>query len=575
MALFVLLAGLALGSAASAQVQVGAALDLDEVPVGQSVRFTVTVIGADREIVPPTLPDLPGVNAFGAGQSQRFSFVNGQSRAEYSWSWSLVPVREGVVTIPSIKVGVDGRDYETMPRTLTATAARTPPDPGDLPEDAPAQDLPDAFVTMAVDRDTVVIGEQVVLTFGFYRASRTSMFESPEYTAPRTEGFWREDLPPERHRREVVRSRRFEVTEIQYALFPTRTGDLTISEATVRLPEDAFGSFFRRTQPRRGPSILQTEPITVHVDPLPLPQPADFTGTVATDLRLRSSVDRRELEQGDALTWRVRLEGAGHLEAASLPLPELGPGFSVHESSSSSESGPDGGRLRGSRTVEYLVIPQQPGELAIPALDYSWFDTSRREYVRARTAAIPIRVTPSEGGVASVFTGGRKSEIELLARDILHIEPVGAQAKAWEGPLPRRTAFWATASGVPLLWGLSFLVARRREQLLADPRRLRARRARAVALRLLAEDRPVDQRVSAAVEGYLADRFDRSASGLVRDEIESILRKSGVPDDLVRSTRELLERCDALRYAPGGVAAETLLTDARALVDRLEEVLDA
>ena len=199
--------------AARAEVQVSALLDASEVPVGQTVRLTVSVSGADREITPPLMPPLPGVDAYGAGQSQRFSFVNGQSRAEYSWSWSLVPRREGEVEIPAITVSVDGKDYRTLPRRLVVTRAQAPPESTTTPDQRGSDtDVPDAFVTMRVDRDSVVVGEQVVLTFGFYRASRTSMFESPEYTAPRSEGFWREDLPPERHRREVIRSRRYEVT---------------------------------------------------------------------------------------------------------------------------------------------------------------------------------------------------------------------------------------------------------------------------------------------------------------------------------------------------------------------------
>ena len=192
-----------------------------------------------------------------------------------------------------------------------------------------------------------------------------------------------------------------------------------------------------------------------------------------------------------------------------------------------------------------------------------------------RTEAIPIRVAPSEGVTSSVFTGGRKSEIELLARDILHIEPVPADVVAWSGPLPQRTVFWSAAAGVPLLWGLSALASRRRRQLLADPRRLRARRARAQAIKALAADLPADQRVAGAVEGYLADRFDRAASGLVRDEIESILHDHAVPAELVTDTRSILDRCDAMRFAPGGAAAESLISDARQLIDRLEEVLDA
>lgn len=562
---------------AAGQVQVSASLDVSSTPVGQGVRLIVTVTGADREIVPPTLPDLPGVDSFSAGQSQRFSFVNGQSRAEYSWSWSLVPRREGEVTIPAVRVNVDGRDHFTAPLQLSVSAAVSRPSTGTPPAagDQTASDAPDAFVSMRVDQDTVVIGEQVILTFGFYRAARTSMFESPAYTAPRSEGFWREDLPPERHRREVIRSRRYEVTEIQYALFPTRVGDLEISEATVRLPDDAFGSFFRRSARRQGPSILSTEPITVHVKPLPDPQPADFSGTVASGLKLRSSVDRRDLEQGDALTWRIRLEGTGHLDAAQLPTPDLGPEFKVHESANSSESGPDNGRLRGSRTVEYLVIPQQPGELVIPALDYAWFDSGRQEYARARTEAIPIRVSPSEGSTASVFTGGRKSEIELLARDIHYIEPVGDEDDAWDGPLTSRPTFWALLGAGPVAWGFSTVFSRRRRALLADPGRLRARNARSKARATLASDVPVDLRVRSAVEGYLADRSDRAASGMVREEMASILRGASISEELVARTLAVLERSDVLRFAPSSGSEDTLLVDAQALIDDLEEAFHA
>jgi hypothetical protein len=178
---FAMLACVPLAGPALAQVQVTADLDPDRTPVGQSVRFTVTVIGADREIVPPQFPDLPGVTALNAGQSQRFSFVDGRSRAEYSWSWSVVPRREGDVEIPAIALQVDGRTYRTMPRTLVVTAATASPDPRTpSSSEESGTTAPDAFVSMSVDRDTVVIGEQVILTFGFYRASRTSMFESPE-----------------------------------------------------------------------------------------------------------------------------------------------------------------------------------------------------------------------------------------------------------------------------------------------------------------------------------------------------------------------------------------------------------
>jgi hypothetical protein len=85
-------------------------------------------------------------------------------------------------------------------------------------------------------------------------------------------------------------------------------------------------------------------------------------------------------------------------------------------------------------------------------------------------------------------------------------------------------------------------------------------------------------RVSTALEGYLADRFDRSASGLVRDEVDATLRAEGVPDGIVSRTRDLLDdlldACDAHRFAPGEQSAESLVADAEKLIDELEEALD-
>jgi hypothetical protein len=558
---------------ARAAVEVGASLDRERVPVGEQVVLTVTVTGEARQVNPPDLPDLPDFRVFGGGQSQRFSFVNGRASAQHSFTYYLQPQREGEFTIDPIEIRADGQVVRTPELRLEVVAAGTPPSSGSAPRSAPSDDSDrDAFVTMSVDRDSVVVGEQVVLTFGFYRATRMSAFESPEYTPPRTEGFWREDLPPERHTTRVIRSRRYQVTEIQYALFPTRAGDLTIGEAIVRLPEDTFGSFFRRDRrQRQGPRILRADPITVHVDPLPEPAPDDFTGTVARDLTLDATVDRRALDEGEAVTLSLRLAGSGNLPGAAVPSLDDLEEFRVHDAGGGADSRPQGGRLQGTRLVESLLVPRTAGRVVIPSIEYTYFDTAQRGYVTLATEPIALEVRAVEGGSGGVFVGGRKSEIELLARDILHIAPIGSTLSPWAGPLPHRAVFYA-ALGVPALaWALSAHFARRRRELLSDPRRVRARRALERARQALRTPEADEHAVVRAVHGWAADRFDRAASGLTHDAVVDLATRHGADETAVAELRSLLDRCDAARYAPSGGGTADLVERAHELLGRLEE----
>lgn len=567
------------GSGARAAVDVGASLDRESVRVGEQCVLTVTVTGNARDVGPPVLPSLTDFRVFRGGQSQRFSFVNGQASAEHSFTYYLQPQREGSFTIDPIEIVTDDQTLRTPPLKLEVLAANaTPPRQG---SSAPARDddAPDgdAFVTMTVDRDSVVVGEQIVLTFGFYRATRVSAFDSPEYTPPRTEGFWREDLPPERHTTRVIRSRRYQVTEIQYALFPTRAGELEIGEAIVRLPDDAFGTIFRRNRRApRGPRILRADPIAIHVAPLPEPAPGDFTGTVAEDLRLDATVDRRTLDEGEAVTLALRLEGSGNLPGVAVPdLSVLSDDFRVHDAGGGADKRPQGGRLQGVRLIESLLVPRGAGKVVIPAIDYTYFDTGRREYVTLSTAPIGLEVNAVEGGAGGVFVGGRKSEIELLARDIQHIAPIPGTITPWSGPLPHRAGFYVALAVPALAWLVSAQLARRRERMLADPRRLRSTRALANARKELDADGAAEDVVVRAVHGWAADRFDRAAAGLTHDEVVELARANGATDELTERLRKTLDRCDAARFAPLGAGAGDLLGETRALLQQLEEATRA
>lgn len=554
---------------AAADLEIGASLDRTRVAVGDQLVLTVSVDGEVRDVRAPEIPDLPGLEIYGGGQSQRFNFVNGRVSAQHSFTFYLRPQREGNFSLDGITIEVDGREKSVAPVEFEVVGRdrRAPAEPAPQPSD---REPGEPFVTLSADRDSVVVGQQIVLTFSYYRPGRSSFFDSPQYREPRTEGFWREELPGEQRRTRVIQSRRYEVTELRYALFPTHAGELEIGAAELTIRDDPMGSFFRSRR-SRGPRTLRTESIPIHVDPLPPTGGRDFSGTVGRGFRLDASVDRQELAAGEALTLQIRLEGEGHL--ASARDPEVGEleDFRVHDAGGASRSRPVGGRLHGAREVEKLLIPSRPGRTTIPPIEYVVFDTEEMRYRTLRTDPIEIEVLPAEdGGGASVMTGGRKSEIELLARDILHIRPIAPDLSPVGRPLVDHPLFLGLLALPALVWLGSGRLARRRRALHADPARLRAARALRVARETLRGEGRADRRVDQALRGFVADRANVAAAGLRREDLDERMRDMGCTDDDRRRMHDLLDRCDALRFAPGGGEDGSLVEEAAAFLEELD-----
>jgi hypothetical protein len=138
-----------------------------------------------------------------------------------------------------------------------------------------------------------------------------------------------------------------------------------------------------------------TKPITVEVKPIP--DEPGFSGAVGR-FTASVSLDRPVLNFGEAATLRFRVEGSGNLKWIDRGPALVVPGAKVYppQVKSDLQSKPTG--ISGSRTWEYVVVPQTAGTLEIPALAFSHFDPASGRMVKSETAPLPLRV---EAGTAS------------------------------------------------------------------------------------------------------------------------------------------------------------------------------
>ncbi len=613
---FVILGLLAGFPGVAGAVTCTAAVDRHEVATGDRITLTVTLEGAFQNAPPVDLPPLDGVDVYTGGTSQSYSFVNGRVSASVTTTYYLEVRRDSSFTIPSLTVDIDGRTYRTQPIPITVKrgqAGPAPPAPGggsgaagggSVPGNAGSSNAPvsppssatgstysggrpgdEVFITLTTDKTGVYVGEQMVLTFRFHR--RVQLWDNPQYTAPRSEGFWREDLGPERSYVQTIGGYSYQVTEIRYALFPTRPGTLVIEPAEVAFSADLFDRFFSfRNRRTSGPQRLRTQSIRVEVRPLPVPQPDDFSGIVAGQLSLSVSLDRETVPRGEPVSLKVELTADGFLQSLQELPVSMPPSVRMHDAGENLTTDKSGEKLLSRYRVEKVLVPGEEGSLQLDPVTVTYFDPAAKRYRTARRAGPHLQVTASDLPVAGDAPETLvRGAIERLGQDLAFIHSASGRLSTRVRPL-LATPLWWLAALLPLL-GLLVLraVLGRLERERRDPLGVRRRRALPRARRTLqAASRRQERAVvlsglARAITSYVADRTGRPPAAVGADEVRAFAADLGEPEK-GRRLAALLDLCDAERfdpYAPPGgredpqpVAAPALLAEAGSLLAALE-----
>jgi hypothetical protein len=443
------------------------------------------------------------------------------------------------------------------------------------------------FVRSFVDRDIVYVGEQITFTFRLY--SRVRFLRDPQYHPPTTEGFWKEDLPPNRRFQQEVSGVPYLVNEVRTALFPTRAGHLTIGPATLVYEEDTFFSrdpfdifsWRRRGRPGGdGPTEIATDSIRIEVKSLPEEgRPPAFTGAVGT-FSLAVDLDRREVNANEPITLTATLSGEGNVQAATLPDISLSESFKVYDSGSSTSISKEGYRVRGKKTYTRVIVPRYGGEYEIPAISFTYFDPKAKKYVTRKEGPFPIRV---EGELPSDTAEQR--EIARREEDIRYLkepERVDWRREGESFPL------------VPLLFGNSFpllllgavhLARRRRERLEKDVAWARSKGARARAKGLLGEaGRALAggdavswiTKIRGAVTGFVGDRANLASAGMTKRQMERAIAERGADGETRERFSRFLDQCDRARYGTEAMTDDErrqLRAEAEELIRRLDRAL--
>ncbi len=412
----------------------------------------------------------------------------------------------------------------------------------------------DYFVEALVDNPTPFVGQQVTYTVRFYHAidAENLLFQASDF-----EGFSRAgtdvsaqgSLSFNRNSPAVVNGRQYQVSELDIVLFPLRVDELEIAPSVLVLGETVF----------RDEQRLTTNPVTVHVQPLPEDAPEGFNGAVGR-FEMIAVLDHASLTLGEPITLRITVTGSGNFEQLApptLPLPE---GWRVYENPTSTSTGVTGGLLVGDKSFEWLVVPGQTGSQTLPEVTLTFFDPESLGYRSVNTSPVTLEVFPPEEGAApSAFD-------ESAFRDRPSTLPLKAVPAVLQAIDPYPSAlFWLLWLAPPGLAAVCWWWSAQQRRKQRDHLKIRQSKAlrRAQEYLQLAQQLPSNaacHRISEAVFIYFGDKLNREAAGLTQADLRQTMELRHVEHALQDGVIACLESADEGRFAPAdSINASSLL----------------
>ncbi|MBU9888499.1 MAG: BatD family protein [Candidatus Omnitrophica bacterium] len=324
------------------------------------------------------------------------------------------------------------------------------------------------------------------------------------------------------------------------------------------------GAFFARRQNR----LLNPPPIQLTVKPLPEKgKPDSFQGAVGS-FRLTANLDKDRVKQNEPVTLKAVIEGEGNIETINRPkLPPL-TGFKTYDADASSKLFKTGNVIGGTKSFEVVFIPKDEGNAFIPPLEFSYFDPRQEKYVTLRTPNFPITVEHSDQSfeMPAALSGNEmfKKKVTLEGKDIHYIQERVSGSTALIDTIYRVVA-WADFFLALVFLGL-WLKDRRERVYSRDEGLRRRKRARATAAAYMkklkkrasssrAEDVGIFfEELEHAMTQYIADKWNLSAYGVTRQDLEAVLTEHfGADDAHLKDVLSLYHLCDESRFGKGSI----------------------
>lgn len=376
-------------------------------------------------------------------------------------------------------------------------------------------------IKVTISNATPYLGQQLIYTVTYYAPAEATniQLQLPDFV-----GFAQKNQPISQTSQQIE-NQQASLIQQQVLLHPNLEGTQIINPATINIPETPF----------QAGQMLVSDPISLTVQALPPNPPDTFTGAVG-QFDLSTSLDKAEGQSGEPITLEITLTGSGNFDQILSPSHRLPNNWQI---SSRPPHYQDINAQVQSKNFYWQFIPNQIGELSLPAIIFSYFDPNSASY-RTLTSN-PLSLTISGEAFQALSTSQRPSE-QIPLKPITSIQT--------DNPIPD-LFFWLLWLIVPILFIIIILVQSTRNRgTSSTPKRSQALQ---LVMQYLSQAQQSDANtayrlIGQGITSYLNQIYRTDTEALSLNEVKQLIRN--LSPDLQKRLITCLEQADAGQYAP-------------------------
>lgn len=508
-----------------------------------------------------------------------YQMINGHtsSSSSVTITYTLYAAKNGTFGIGASHAIVNGKKLSSHPVKITVSghAARNNGAPsmhGQNDYDEPHMRTAgsrisgrDLFIKVTANKRRVHEQEPVLLTYKVYTQVDLTQLEGK---MPDLKGFHNQEVPLPQQKTfhtETVNGRPYRcVTWSQYVMYPQMTGNLTIPAITFKgivvqqnRNVDPMEAFFNG-----GSGYVEVKKdiiapsVKIQVDPLPQ-RPANFSGGVGK-FNITASIDKKEVKAGEPITIRVVVGGIGNLKLLKQPVITFPKDFDKYDAKVTDKTRLTANGVEGNMIYDFLAVPRNQGNYTIPAVEFTYYDTSANKYKTIKTQPFTLNVEKGDG-----TSDNETSDFSNKDKDIHALKLGKSKLHDIDDMFYGSFGYW-TSLLVPLAAFFALLIVFRRRALEnADLVKVRSNKANKIATKRLkkahllmlgGKQEEFYDEVLRALWGYVSYKLNMPAEKLSRENIQAMLEKHCVEERTIEKFTTALDECEFERYAPGDPA---------------------